>query len=465
MLFNSFTFLLFFPFVTVMFFVLPHRFRWLFLLLASCFFYMFFKPEYILILGATIVVDYFAGIFIAEAKTQRKKKLFLILSLFANISTLAFFKYYNFINYNITDLAGYFGYALEIPMLSILLPIGLSFHTFQAMSYTIEVYRGKQPPERHFGIYSLYVMFYPQLVAGPIERPQNLLHQFHAKKFAEPERITSGLKLMAWGLFKKLVVADRLAVLVDQVYNNPDDYSGISIIIATLFFAQQIYCDFSGYSDIAIGSARVMGFDLMKNFNNPYFSRSISEFWSRWHISLSTWFKDYLYIPLGGNRVSVPRWMLNLMITFLVSGLWHGASYTFIIWGGLNGFFIICEILVKKRFGNRKLIPGLSNIITLILICFTWLFFRANTLPDAWMLLGKMISLSGGAALDNMDVLFGFSLIFCLEAIQVFNSKYSVQKTINSMPYGWRLVVYAFFITFLLNFGIFNNSQFIYFQF
>lgn len=465
MLFNSFAFLLFFPVVTIFYFLLTHRFRWLFLLLASCFFYMFFKPEYILILGFTIVVDYYAGILIAKAENKRKRKKFLLLSLVANISVLAFFKYYNFINYNITDLANYFGFKVDIPLLNILLPIGLSFHTFQAMSYTIEVYRGHQSPERHFGIYALYVMFYPQLVAGPIERPQNLLHQFREKKRADPDRIASGLKLMSWGLFKKLAIADRLSPMVDQVYNHPDSYHGLNVFLATLFFAEQIYCDFSGYSDIAIGSARVMGFDLMKNFRNPYLSKSITEFWSRWHVSLSTWFRDYLYIPLGGNRVAVPRWMLNLLVTFLISGLWHGANWTFIIWGGLNGLFILSEILMARQFKNLQPPPAIKHVITLILISFTWLFFRANSLNDASVLLRNLFAFREGFAFDYIEVGLSVSLMLGLEATQYMDEKHQVLGRIKFLPYPIRIVIYAVFLSLLLNLGVFNNSQFIYFQF
>jgi D-alanyl-lipoteichoic acid acyltransferase DltB (MBOAT superfamily) len=426
---------------------------------------MFFKPEYILILAFTIVVDYYAGILIAETENKKKRKQYLLLSLVANIAVLALFKYYNFINYNITDVAGYFGYKMNIPMLEILLPIGLSFHTFQAMSYTIEVYRGHQPPERHFGIYALYVMFYPQLVAGPIERPQNLLHQFHEKKKFDIDRVVSGLKLISWGLFKKLVIADRLSPMVDQVYNDPAGYHGLNVVLATIFFAEQIYCDFSGYSDIAIGSARVMGFDLMKNFRNPYLSKSVSEFWSRWHISLSTWFRDYLYIPLGGNRVSVPRWMMNLLITFLVSGLWHGASWTFIIWGGLNGIFILSEILIARRFKNVRLPHFVKHIITLVLICFTWLFFRANSLHDAGTLLQNMFTSGEALAYEYDELVLALSLIAGLEIFQYFDEKYKTISRFKLLPYPVRIAAYVVFLTMLLNFGVFNNSSFIYFQF
>lgn len=465
MLFNSFTYLLFLPFVTLVFFLLPHRFRWLFLLLASCFFYMFFKPEYILILAFTIVIDYYAGLLIASTEEKRRKKWYLTMSIFANVLILAVFKYYNFINDNITGFAAYLGYRVDIPLLKILLPIGLSFHTFQAMSYTIEVYRGNQPPERHFGVYSLYVMFFPQLVAGPIERPQNMLHQFHEEKHPDAYRVVSGLKLIAWGLFKKLVIADRLAPLVDQVYNNPDQYHGWNVVLATIFFAEQIYCDFSGYSDIAIGSARILDFKLMKNFNNPYLSRSVSEFWSRWHISLSTWFRDYLYIPLGGNRVSVPRWMMNLLITFLVSGLWHGANWTFIIWGGLNGVFIVSEIMLARRFKKVKVPTVFRHIATLILICFTWLFFRANNLHDAGTLISNLFSSTGSIAYSPLELSLAFFFMIGLEMVQYADEKYKAFSRLGEMPYLARMAVYAVFLTVLLNFGIFNNSQFIYFQF
>ena len=318
MLFNSFHFVLFFVVVTSLYFVLPHRFRWFLLLASSCYFYMAFIPVYLLILGFTIIIDYFAGIWLE--KTQGKeRKYFLIASLIANIGVLAVFKYYNFLNTNLSELLSSIGYINQIPNLSIILPIGLSFHTFQAMSYTIEVYRGNQKAERNFGIYSLYVMFYPQLVAGPIERPQNLIHQFYEKHYFEYARVVEGLKLMLWGLFMKLVIADRLAIYVNAVYNNADQHSGKTLALATVFFAFQIYCDFAGYSNIAIGAAKVMGFKLMTNFNRPYFSRSISEFWKRWHISLSTWFRDYLYISLGGNRVKVQRIYLNLFLVFVIS--------------------------------------------------------------------------------------------------------------------------------------------------
>lgn len=295
MLFNSLDFLIFFIIVTTLYFVIPHNKRWILLLISSCYFYMAFVPIYILILGFTIVIDYFAGILIENSEGKRRK-LFLILSLIANIGVLAVFKYHNFLNENLTFLMHGFGLSNPIPYLSIILPIGLSFYTFQAMSYTIEVYRGNQKAERHFGIFSLYIMFYPLLLAGPIERPYNLLPQLRIKQDFEYTRVVEGLRLMLWGLFKKLVIADRLAIYVNAVYNNYEAHNGTTLILASIFFTFQIYCDFSGYSDMAIGAAKVMGIKLMNNFNRPYFSRSMSEFWKRWHISLSSWFRDYVYI-------------------------------------------------------------------------------------------------------------------------------------------------------------------------
>ena len=386
MLFNSLDFLLFFPIVTALFFLVPHRYRWMLLLAASCWFYMFFRPIYILILAFTIVVDYFAGRLI-EGAQGLPRKAWLIASLLANIGVLAFFKYWNFLGGNFNALASALHWNYQISLLEILLPIGLSFHTFQAMSYTIEVYRGKQAAERHFGIYALYVMFYPQLVAGPIERPQNLLHQFHEEKHFDADRVFSGLGRMVWGFFKKVVIADRLAIIVNQVYNHLDDYpdhSGMAYVWATLFFAVQIYCDFSGYSDIAIGSARVMGFKLMENFDRPYFAQSVAEFWRRWHISLSTWFKDYVYVPLGGSRVVTRKLCRNILVVFLISGLWHGAKWNFLIWGALHGSYLMISVLtrsLRERMVERLCLDQLPRVlaisrmaVTFGLVAFAWVF-------------------------------------------------------------------------------------------
>ena len=482
MLFNSLTFLVFFVVVTGLYFLLPHCFRWFLLLLASCFFYMFFKPVYILILFGTIIIDYYAGIKLEEIQDQKKKKFFLILSLIANIGVLVVFKYFNFINENISQVLVHVGVQNPIPFLKILLPIGLSFHTFQAMSYTIEVYRGNQKAERHFGIYALYVMFYPQLVAGPIERPQNILHQFRIQHNFEYANVSAGLKLMLWGFFKKLVIADRLAIGVDEVYNHLDSYTGVGLIIATIFFAIQIYCDFSGYSDIALGAAKVMGFTLMVNFNRPYASRSISEFWTRWHISLSSWFKDYLYIPLGGNRVKVSRLYFNLFIVFMISGLWHGASWTFIIWGALHGIYLIFALITKnigvrisdffKKLKLSFLVNAFNIGFVFALITFAWLFFRAKTTHDAFYVVKHLldihsINMAKDIYLNNGQDFFVTSIfvIFFMEVVQYINSNY--RNLLFKHPSA--IVRWGFCFSLIIMicvFGVYHNdSEFIYFQF
>jgi alginate O-acetyltransferase complex protein AlgI len=486
MLFNSIDFILFFLVVTPLYFLLPFKFRWLMLLLASCYFYMAFVPIYILILGATIVIDYFAGIWI-ERSTGHKRKMLLVLSLISNIGVLAVFKYYNFLNENFSLLTQSLGFQNPIPYLSILLPIGLSFHTFQAMSYTIEVYRGNQKAEHHFGIYSLYVMFYPQLVAGPIERPQNILHQLKEEHKFNYTNVTQGLKLMAWGMFKKVVIADRLATMVNEVYDHTELYTGIPLIIATVFFAFQIYCDFSGYSDIAIGAARVMGINLMLNFNRPYSALSISEFWGKWHISLSTWFRDYLYIPLGGNRVAVPRWYFNLFCVFLLSGLWHGASWNYIIWGALHGFYLVFALLtqkyrdaISKAVGLKQhalLYTWLQRFITFILVAFAWIFFRAKTFASASYIVSHLLDFSPN--FSNFDTVklvylgkdsgtFLTALIFIV-LLQWIEKKQAEPANVNlfsnrSLPLRW-----TFYLLLMLSiclFGVFHsNAEFIYFQF
>ena len=330
MLFNSFEFAIFFPLVVALYYLLPQPQRLPFLLLASCVFYMAFIPVYILILFVTITIDYLAGIYI-ERSQGSIRKIWLVASIVSTCAVLFVFKYFNFFTGSFVGLANLFGWHLPEVVAHIILPIGLSFHTFQSLSYVVEVYRGKQRAETHFITYSTYVMFFPQLVAGPIERPQNLLHQFYEHHDFDYDRITGGLKRMAWGFYKKLVVADRLALYVNDVYANPRNFNGLQLSLATVFFAYQIYCDFSGYSDIALGSAQVLGFKLMENFRTPYYSLSVGEFWHRWHISLSTWFRDYVYIPLGGSRCSLGRWLLAIMVTFAISGLWHGANWTYVV--------------------------------------------------------------------------------------------------------------------------------------
>lgn len=476
MLFNSFDFFLFFPFVTILYFILPYKIRWLLLLLASCYFYMAFIPYYILILAGTIIIDYFAGILIEDTKTKRKKKIFLIISLVANIGILVVFKYFNFLLDKLENVLNVFEVQNNIPHLSLILPIGLSFHTFQAMSYTIEIYRGNFKAERHFGIYALYVMFYPQLVAGPIERPQNILPQFYKKNNIEYGRIASGLKIMLWGFFKKIVIADRLSILVNYAYGSPQDYDGVSLLLATYLFAFQIYCDFSGYSDIAIGAAKVMGYDLMENFKTPYLAQSVKEFWERWHISLSSWFRDYLYIPMGGNRVSKWRWYYNLLIVFLISGLWHGANITFIIWGALHGCYLIFALIfsanIQKYVGSRTILPSALKIIFIFnLIAFAWIFFRAKNLEDAQIIISKIFDfkmydwtrIKMMTDMKTISIYITFLLLIFFISIDFTMDKIVKSKVFITKPKS--IFIFASIFILILVFGFFGKTDFIYFQF
>ena len=475
MLFNSFTFLIFFPIVTILYYVLPQRYRWIHLLTASCVFYMFFIPVYIFILFTTIIIDYFAGIYI-EKNTGKSRKYWLIASIISTCLVLFVFKYFNFFNTNFRAIAEFLHLHYPISFVNIILPIGLSFHTFQSLSYVIEVYRGNQKAEKHFGIYALYVMFYPQLVAGPIERPQNMLHQFYEKHEFKYTNMVEGLKLILWGLFKKVVIADRLAIYVNAVYNNPAHHTRASLLLATLFFAFQIYCDFSGYSDIAIGTARTMGFKLMTNFNRPYFSKSVAEFWKRWHISLSTWFRDYLYISMGGKRVSKPRWLFNLFITFLISGLWHGANWTYVLWGSINGGYLVAPQVFNAT--SDKILPGkktfytlktiVNVIITFLLICFAWIFFRANSISDAFMVINRMIHNSGPLFIGNIrDLLYGVSFLILIVIVEMIQ-EYRLFNNLSLFHHPNYLVRYSTYISLcllILLFGVFGGGQFIYFQF
>jgi D-alanyl-lipoteichoic acid acyltransferase DltB (MBOAT superfamily) len=433
---------------------------------------MAFIPVFILILIFTICIDYFAGIYI-EKTHGRKKASLLVLSIVANLGILAVFKYYDFFIDNVNLLFN-LSANQQLPVLNIILPIGLSFHTFQAMSYTIEVYRGNQKAEKHFGIYSLYVLFYPQLVAGPIERPQNLLHQLREKHTFDIQRVYEGLKLMLWGLFKKVVIADRLALYVNQVYGDPGNWPGSNLIVATVFFAIQIYCDFSGYSDIAIGSAKVMGIKLMTNFNRPYFARNIQEFWKRWHISLSTWFRDYLYIPIGGNQGSRLRVYENVATVFIISGFWHGANWTFVIWGAIHAALVIAYMVYKSIFRKQKnsvVGDALSIIITFFFVSLAWVFFRAENVREAVFIISKMFGADWGSFklfygtesqfVDKSAIIAIFTIL-----ILFINERFQnvQQTTLNNRPYSD--VLFNCFILFsVISLGVFQRMSFIYFQF
>ena len=487
MLFNSLSFLIFFPAVTTLYFLIPHRYRWLFLLVVSCIFYMAFIPIYILVLALTIVIDYAAGLLIERAEGNRRK-WFLVMSVVSTCGVLFVFKYFNFFNTNFSQLARFLHWNYSVESLSLILPIGLSFHTFQSLSYVIEVYRKNYKAEHHFGIYALYVMFYPQLVAGPIERPGNLIHQFYEKHAFDDARVTNGLKLMIWGFFKKVVIADRLAILVEQVYNDPTQYTGFPLMAAALFFAFQVYCDFSGYSDIAIGAAQVMGFRLMDNFNRPFYSATVADFWRRWHISLMTWFRDYVYIPLGGNRVGKWRWYFNIFLTFTLSGLWHGAGWGYVLWGSLNGIYLIVSNLtenLRKKWAewvglNRfpTFHQGLQVAFTFFLFCFTLIIFRAKSLSDAayvmthlWTGLGDLAGMKMSvkslysSGLNRYELIIAFVSIGLMEFIQLIEKQGKMRQMFSERPILARWAIYYVLILFLIFFGEYNDHAFIYFQF
>ena len=480
MLFNSLQFLLFFPIVTALYFALPSRWQVPLLLAASCYFYMAFIPVYLLVLVAIVLIDYGAAFLIARAE-GRRRKAYLAISIVSNVALLAVFKYFNFINEQFAFLTGLAHLHHPVPaVVGLVLPIGLSFHTFQAMSYTIEVYRGRQEPERSLLIYALYVLFYPQLVAGPIERPYNLLPQLHRAHAFEYDRVANGLKLMCWGFFKKVVIADRVALYVDAVYPDPSHHPGLPLLLATYLFAFQIYCDFSGYTDIARGAAEVMGVRLMHNFASPYAARSVAEFWRRWHISLSTWFRDYVYLPLGGNRVARWRWYYNLIVVFILSGFWHGAAWTFIVWGLLHGIYVIgSEITrpVRDRcaalFGLHPAHPvrrALQVLITFHLVAFAWIFFRADSLRNALSVVKHTFVPVFDLQLpkvgfDGFELAVAVAAIVTMEIVQYYQRRGSVRGRVAVLPVAWRWSLYYAATIAIVLFGTLNSRQFIYFQF
>lgn len=471
MLFNSFQFLLFFPVVTLLHFVLPHKYRWGLLLFASCVFYSAFIPYYLIILLVSILIDYYAAILI-EPSEGKKRKTYLVISIISNLALLSVFKYFNFFTENFNAVLLWLGVGVKpIPYLHIILPIGLSFHTFQAMSYTIEVYRRNQVAERNFGIYSLYVMFFPQLVAGPIERPQNMLHQFYEEKKFSASRLIAGLQQMGWGLFKKVVVADQLSIYVNSIYNHWELNTGATLLFATYCFAFQIYCDFSGYSDIAQGSAHILGFRLMDNFNLPYFSKTVTEFWRRWHISLSSWLKDYLYIPLGGNRFGKFKTYRNLLYTMLLGGLWHGASWNFIVWGFLNGAYLSLERIlnIKETTSGSWAVRTAKVFMTFNLISLTWIFFRSVTLHQSVGILKNIFIANGfwNLRIQDSGIFAGMTVaVGLLLAIEfLIFRKQRVPDYFSSRPMVQSIAWTSFFVLMLVLLGVSEGDQFIYFQF
>lgn len=485
MLFNSIEFAVFLPIVFFLYwFVFRNRLRLqnFFILVVSYVFYGWWDWRFLSLIVFSSFIDYFVGLALKKEERQTKRKLLLLSSILVNIGFLGFFKYFNFFTESFINTFSFFGTKFDAFSLNIILPVGISFYTFQTLSYSIDVYKRKLEPTNDIVAFFAFVSFFPQLVAGPIERAKNLLPQFYKKRVITEDLIKSGLFLMLWGFFKKLVIADNLAVFVNEVYNNPEQYSATYHLYATYFFAFQIFCDFSGYSDIAIGTARILGFDLMVNFRQPYFSKSISEFWKRWHISLSTWFRDYLYIPLGGNRVVKWRWYYNLFVVFLVSGLWHGAAWTFVIWGALHGGYLVLALVFEKFTAkfvnllklnkNKTLLKFINLFITFHLVVLAWVFFRANTLSDA-LLIFKSLFIersynSFGVAVQkfsSFNLIIAFLSIVVMEIYHYFERKQQVYSLLVKNNKILRWGIYYFLIMSILILGNFNASKFIYFQF
>jgi len=454
MLFNSIDFLFFLPVVVVLYYLLPHRLRWLLIFVSSCYFYMAFIPKYILVLFAIILIDYSAAIWMEKLEGEPRKRL-LLLSLTANIGILAFFKYFGFANQTLIDFFALFGKEFKYYDLGIILPIGLSFHTFQSMSYTIEVYRGQQKAEKHLGYFANYVLFFPQMVAGPIERYATLGEELRKEQRLQFENISAGFRLLLLGFVIKMVVADQLAPFVNAIYAAPTNHSPLQIALALIFFSFQIYADFFGYSLIAQGSARLLGIHIMDNFKTPYFAASIGEFWRRWHISLSTWFRDYLYIPLGGNRVGKWRWIVNTLVVFGVSGLWHGASWTFLVWGLLHGLFLIIE---------KPLKPFANIISTFILVTLAWVFFRAPDFTSAIQILKGLFKAQSEGP-KWMDLWTPLSALGLLLILDFSYRKQRFDVLLNRLPLVGRWSLYFMLIFALLAFSGTQKFTFIYFQF
>lgn len=471
MVFNSFVFLIFFPAVCIIYFLLgKNKYQNPFLLVASYYFYMNWKPVYAVLILTSTVLTYLCGLLVEKySDNKEKKKAFLVVSLVLNFGILFAFKYFNFLNDSIFQVLSSLGLRWNVPRLDILLPVGISFYTFQAVGYSIDVYRGSIRAERNFLTYALFVSFFPQLVAGPIERAKNLLPQLHAERSFNPDDVIEGLNQMIWGFFVKLCIADILSDYVEAVYDNIAFHNGSSLFLATVLFAFQIYCDFAGYSYIAIGSARVMGFRLIDNFRQPYMSMSIKEFWKRWHISLSNWFMDYLYIPLGGNRVKYARHLTNLMITFLVSGLWHGANWTFVLWGALHGSYLVAENLFRRYVyqpTNNTFISKLSSTaLCFMLVCLAWIFFRASTIGDAFLAVRKVFTDWGPLFSDPYVFVYGFIAIAILLFKDIKDALGLKIGFLHSKHIAVRVTSFVLLTSYVLLFGALSAGSFIYFQF
>lgn len=467
MLFNSLEFVLFLPLVVGLYFLTPFRWRWALLLAASYYFYACWRVEYLGLIVISTAIDYLAALAIERASRSSLRRLWLLLSVSTNLGILFFFKYYDFFVTSLGGLPGAINVLSVFPKLEVLLPVGISFYTFQSMSYTIDVYRRRLPAERHFGVFCLYVSFFPQLVAGPIERSTALLPQFARRHSFDSSRLVSGLELVLWGFFQKLVVADRLAEYVNRVFGAPEQHAGLSAWIGMYFFAFQIYCDFSSYTNIARGSARMMGFELMENFRQPYLAPNLADFWRRWHISLSTWFRDYLYIPLGGKHPTRWKWYRNLLVVFLLSGLWHGANWTFVIWGALHGGLLV---LLAMRSEPLRAPRWLKVLFTFHVVCLAWVFFRAESVGQAMTLLQVLMSkgtslaaLTGGRAYVDLIVsLAGLGVVLAVDWIKEHGGD---RLPALASRRAWRWAASHALLLGILLFNSTENPEFIYFQF
>lgn len=478
MLFNSPEYLLFFPLALLSYWLLSSSIKGQNLLLValSYFFYGWWDYRFLSLIIISSLADYLIGQGIGRTHAVGKKKQLLAASLVINLGMLFFFKYFNFFIHSLDQGMQSLGVQLDLPTLSIILPIGISFYTFQTLSYTIDVYRGKMEPTKDIVAFFAYVSFFPQLVAGPIERATNLLPQFQKSRKINPSIISDASRQILWGFFKKIVIADNCAVIVNMVFEDPTAHNGPTLLFGAVLFAFQIYGDFSGYSDIAIGTAKLFGFSLMTNFSTPYFARDIAEFWRRWHISLTTWFRDYLYIPLGGSRTGLTQKIRNIFVIFLVSGLWHGANWTFVIWGLLNALFFLPLFVRNKNrrhldhIASDRLLPDFRTLsqmlITFLLVTLTWIFFRAESVSDAWQYLSAMASSNWLVLPQRAGFTFlCLALIGILIVIEYINREYPHQLAIERFPAYIRHSLYSLILLLIFFFGNYNATTFIYFQF
>lgn len=477
MSFLSLEFYIFFLVSFLVYFALPQRMRCFFLLGASYFFYMKWRVGYIFVLLFCTMITYSTAILMDRFSGKREKKILLLISVISNFGLLCFYKYLNFANESLETLLSYFRLPYHIPHLEILLPLGISFFTFQAVSYSLDVYRGDQRPERHFGVFSLYLAFFPKLISGPIERASHLLPQLKRKADFDLERIFSGLRLLLWGIFKKMVIADRLGIYVNMVFNHPQDFSGQTLILAAWFYTLQIYCDFSGYTDMAIGCGRVFGIELTQNFNFPYFARNIADFWRRWHMTLTSWFRDYLYIPLGGNRCRPSRWRMNILTVFVICGLWHGANWTFVLWGALHGFYYLCgraTIRIRTQYWTSiRAGGGLFSLwqvfVTFNLVSLAWILFRSNSIQDALYIFSHLfvdiatpVYLGPSRFGTIITVLLLISFIFMESMLYLFNKGYF--RAVSTIPFAMKCPIYSILLVSIFLFGV-SSNEFIYFHF